>query len=239
MSEVEQEQTQEPDAQEPDETLAPVAPDAEDEEAEAHESEEVEGQQGEPEEPSLEAQRRAQQAATKRINTAKAAYAKKLVEILGAEFEELLVCPRCSHDELPFGGIPGFIIPPRIAAVPPDLKNDVLASMGEQGDEVTMPDPYSRRCEICDGAGYVLTGSRMGRYATAKCIPCEGRGWLAVGDERRLPANREQVIPPSPSPVAAGNGHEEAPPPNPNEDLWGTPKGHPDYGMHPMYREGR
>ena len=168
----------------------------------------------------------------KRIDSANTAYRKRVAEIMGAEVEVLEPCPRCADP------VYGAIFPPMMKPVDAETKARVLLSVGEEGDEVTRADPYARRCDTCDGAGYTLTGSRLARARTIKCHDCGGRGWLAVGPERTADAARAVTVPPSAEVAAMENGHDEAPAPAPDTDLWGRGKNDPNYGVHPMYVNG-
>lgn len=169
----------------------------------------------------------------KRVETANASYARKIGEILGDEAAVLEVCPRCSD---PFIGL---IWPPAMKRVDDERRNAVLASVGAEPEEVTMHDPYSRRCDTCDGAGRVLTGSRVNREKTIKCFECKGSGWLAVGDERRADAARGATDATHAAQAPAANGSRDEYEPAPDTDLWGRPANHPDYGMHPQYARAR
>ncbi len=239
MSETPEEQTQEHDGPEPDETATPIQPPDEEPPAEEQESEEVEGHEGEPEpEPQASGAvgavgEKEIEKMLKRVDSANTTYAKRLADILGEEAGVLETCPRCAA---PFFG---FIWPPAMRPVSDDVKTAVLLSVGEEPELVTKADPYSRRCDICDGAGRVLTGSKITRERQIRCLRCDGRGWIPVGDERTIPANREQAIPTGAVPVAATNGHDEDFAPAPDQDLWGRDKNHPDYGVHPMYVASR
>lgn len=228
MSETEQEQT-EPES--PEE--APPTPDEHDEEGEAEEQEsldqdEVEGVRTE-EQHAEDAARNVGmgekeiEAMHKKLGTARNAYVKKLEGILGDEIQMLEMCPRCIGD-----GIAGFIFPPQLHPVDDETRTAVLASIGETPADATERDPFSRRCEICDGSGVVLTGSKRNAEKVIVCLECKGRGWVAVGDERRVA--QQAVAVPQPS-----NGVEQLPEPAPDTDPWGRGPGDPDYGRLPQF----
>lgn len=169
----------------------------------------------------------------KRVDTANARYSKQLGEIMGEEATVLESCPRCAQPFL------GFIFPAAMKPVDAETKNRVLESVGEQPALAVNPDPFSRRCDTCDGAGAVLTGSRLNNEKAIRCYTCNGRGWVPVGDERRV--GRSDV-----QPVPTTNGHVEPPtldasPPTqaPDTDIWGRRVGDPNYGVHPMYETSR
>lgn len=227
-------ETQEQDGPEPD-----TAPTPEQDEEEEAESEEVEGQEGEAEaeaEPSGAAGavgEKELERMFKRVETANATYARKVGDILGDEAQVLETCPRCAAPFL------GLIWPPLMKPVSADVKSAVLVSVGEQPPMATNPDPYSRRCDVCDGSGVTDSGSRRAEEKGLKCLPCNGRGWLPVGDERRV--GRSDI-----APVAQANGQTDVVPlavtateAAPDEDLWGRRAGDPNYGVHPMYVASR
>lgn len=184
-----------------------------------------------PQPPAADSRKLAEKAA-KRIETANAAHARKLGEILGEEANDLVPCPRCTHESLPFGGIAGFVIDSPMIPIDPAMKAMVLASVGEAPAVATKPDPYARQCDTCEGAGATLSGSRTNRDRTLTCHDCEGRGWIAVGDERRSGA-RAVLTPPSP------NGPTEVAEQPPDSDPWGRTPDDPDYGRMPQYARRR
>ena len=239
MSEAPDETTQEQDGPEPD---APITPEqAAEEEEGAAEAEEVEGAGGEPEQESApEASGAAGAVGEKelekmfrKVDAANLAYLKRLEGIMESEIGVLEPCPRCSDPFL------GLIFPPMMKPVTAEVRDAVLASVGEQPAQATLQTKYARRCEDCDDNGVVLTGSRTNRDKAIKCPECNGRGWIPVGDELRV--GRPDV-----APAAQGNGEPTTVPitlapsePAPDTDLWGRKVGDPDYGVHPMYVASR
>ena len=158
----------------------------------------------------------------KKVDAANLAYLKRLEGIMESEIGVLEPCPRCSDPFL------GLIFPPMMKPVTADVRDAVLASVGEQPAQATLQTKYARRCEDCDGNGVVLTGSRTNRDKAIKCPECNGRGWIPVGDELRV--GRPDV-----APSAQGNGESTTVPitlapsePAPDTDLWGRKVGDPD-----------
>lgn len=172
MSEVEQEpQVEEPeqqdDAEEPDEDDAEAAAAAERQhELAALNQEETQ---------SIEAQAREQDAKRKKLDQLAAHVAKRYGEILGEELDGFTICPLCAP------WFPGIRL-----QVMPDYETvaAVKVAIGEDPDPPLTNDHYSKVCEDCGGLGKVLTGSKVMGQTTAQCIPCKGRGWLAIGPER-------------------------------------------------------
>lgn len=154
----------------------------------------------------------------KKLDRATDSYSKKVVEILGADLAGFETCPLCE----PF--YPGIRLPIPLTA---DTTAALRIILGMPARENFQQDRFSTNCTDCRGLGKVLTGSSVEQYATATCLTCKGKGWVPVGDERRLTHVHEEP-----------EGHrepEEAGEPLPDADPWGRPKGDPDYGRLPGY----
>lgn len=160
---------------------SPSEPDPEpDEDAD----EDVDGQPVEPGDEQMRQQQNAAKAQTaaevERINKALAReaqrHAGRVVEIMGADSDILEQCPLC----LPL--IPGFRYP-----TPPVAEQlaAVKEAIGEPATPNYRPDQYSKVCDVCDGLGGVLTGSKVANQATLPCIKCGAQGWLPIGPERQ------------------------------------------------------
>jgi len=217
-----QESEPSPDAQPPEHSSGEEAADAMQQEAEA---EEAEGEQ----EPEPEASGAAGAVGEKelermfkKVDAANAAYLKRLEGIMEAEIGVLEPCPRCSDPFL------GLIFPPLMRPVSPEVKAAVLVSVGEDAPTVSKPDQYSRQCETCEGWGRVLSGSKLNAQATLPCISCNAKGWVAVGDERRVP---QQAVA-APAMVIENGTPVEQPP---DTDPWGRGPTDPDYGRLPQF----
>lgn len=111
----------------------------------------------------------------KDLDRAARAYTDKLVKALGDDLGGWHPCPLCAD------GYPGI----RLPVMPsPDALAAVKAEIGEPVDPPLQDDPYSQRCDKCDGWGKVLTGSKVPGRTTAVCADCNGDGWKST-DERR------------------------------------------------------
>src|SRR5438132_442011 len=108
----------------------------------------------------------------KRVETANAAYAKKLGDIMGEEATVLQECPLCAAPFL------GFIFPPAMKPVSAEVKAKVLTAVGEEVSQVSERDRYARQCDSCKAMGQTLSGSRTNRDRTLTCYECQGRGWI-------------------------------------------------------------
>lgn len=103
--------------------------------------------------------------------------AKRTGEILGDDATLVTECPFCSYYNMP-----GFV--PMIDH-PPDLQAHVLAAFGQHVATDYAKDSYARACDKCNGLGETLSGSRVVGLDKLPCYDCQGRGWVAVGDERK------------------------------------------------------
>ena len=190
MSEVEQEpQVEEPEQQDGDEE-----PDEDDAEAAATAEREQELAADRQEEAqSIEAQAREQDAKRKKLDQLAAHVAKRYSDILGDELDGFTICPLCAP------WFPGIRL-----QVMPDYETvaAVKVAIGEDPDPPLTNDHYSKVCEDCGGLGKVLTGSKVMGQTTAQCIPCKGRGWLAIGPERE----QGSILSPAAPPTPLGNG---------------------------------
>lgn len=127
------------------------------------------------EEQSLEAQKREQDEQIKKLNHLAKHVADRYKAILGDDLDGWVGCPLCAP------GYPGIILP-----IMPDHEtvNRVKAAIGEDPDPDLEDDPYSRQCDACGGHGQTKTNSHVNGQKSVVCIPCKGKGWVAVGPER-------------------------------------------------------
>ena len=111
----------------------------------------------------------------KALDRATKSYLDKLRATLGEDLSGFQPCPLCAD------GWPGI----RLPVMPsPEHVAAVKVAIGEDPDPDLAGDPYSRRCDHCDGYGKVSTGSRISGQKSAQCYDCKGRGWIPVGNER-------------------------------------------------------
>lgn len=149
-------------------------------------------------------------------------HANRVSEIMGDEAQAFEPCPRC------IPAIPGFIYPPSIAPVPPDVIAAVKLSMGEGGRPDYNKAPHARACDTCGGHGRVLSGSHANGQELILCPTCEnGRGWIQVGDD--MPARSVGVA------EGATVRPIVAPEPLPDVDPWGREPSDPNYGRLPQF----
>ena len=180
--------------EEPENTPDEAEPDEDEAEAEASAEREQElAAERQEEAQSIEAQAREQDAKRKKLDQLAAHVAKRYHDILGDDLDGFVGCPLCAP------WFPGIRL-----QVMPDYETvaAVKVAIGEDPDPPLTNDHYSKVCEDCGGLGKVLTGSKVMGQTTAQCIPCKGRGWLAIGPERE----QGNIMPTIPTPPPPGNG---------------------------------
>lgn len=155
----------------------------------------------------------------KRMRRRADAYSKGVVEILGDDLGGFLPCELCS----PF--YPGVRLPVPLTAEQTATLRDLI---GLPSLETMQQDPYARACDACGGKGKTLTGSAVPSYSSIECLKCHGKGWVPVGDERRLDALRKPGEPAQPEGPEAERIDEDV-------DPWGRRRGDPDFGRLPQY----
>lgn len=114
--------------------------------------------------------------------------------------------------------------------VPPDEQQlaAVKVAIGERPDLDFKAAEDRSKCEKCDGLGQVLTGSRVDQFILGPCRQCNGWGYLDAQGNAAAP-DPPANMPPVPAPSLA------VVPETPATDTFGHPRGHPHYGMLPMY----
>lgn len=155
---------------------------------------------------------------------------KKLIEAFGQEEADTLEpCELCSWTHTY-----GY----RVQGVPPDFVRAAVKNAIGFGtvDEL---EPYTafQECTTCKGLGNVRTGSQVDKHMYRSCPSCKGIGYsssLAEDNQQALAATpAAAVVGPSLSAVQVAPG---APPQEPDFDVYGTPRSHPDYGKMPTMR---
>lgn len=143
---------------------------------------------------------------------------KALRKILGDLWEGRETCPLCMQE--------GFVVPAEPGQFDPMQRAAVLAAMGDNGEPSLKKHPYLARCPECDGWGKLDTGSRNQGFEREQCVRCSGNGYV---DSRTSATNGNYGAPQQPQAAYA------PPPPDPsaNQDVWGRPWGHKDWGQNP------
>lgn len=73
-----------------------------------------------------------------------------------------------------------------------DRPAETVAERSTSEEDAPRQDPQTTRCEVCNGWGETLTGSRIAPYLTRTCSTCGGRGYV------------ELTAPPSEEPESKG-----------------------------------
>lgn len=144
---------------------------------------------------------------------------KALAKALGEDFTMYHECPLCLTM--------GYALPMMPGQFDPNQRMAVLAAMGDEAEPELKQAPEAKPCDVCDGWGELLTGSRNATGRVKLCAKCEGKGWIANIDGP--PQNGAQ----------GGVGYTDPStfypvPPVPNSDAWGRPAGHPHWGRDPV-----
>jgi len=159
----------------------------------------------------------------KKLDKVGAYVAKKLVEIFGEEAaDELELCELCQWTHT-YGW--------RVSQTPPPAVRDAVKRAIGLGtiDEMLAYAAFTT-CDTCDGLGNVKTGSQVTEYLYRTCPTCGGRGYSSTLEADAGAAPVRPI-------VAAMPAADGAPPQAPDLDMFGTPRGHPDYGKLAQHRE--
>lgn len=163
-------------------------------------------------------------AKTTKLERASTTYLKKVAEILGDDLADFVPTPL----SLPF--LFGFVFNPSNVELDESIINATKALIGDPVPPPLAQAPDAHECPVCLGYGSVLTGSKLHPYNVDRCIECKGKGW--IGERANLaPAQVGQL-----HSVEVAQ-HTDPQEPAPDEDAWGTPRNHPDYGKSPQYRD--
>lgn len=155
---------------------------------------------------------------------------KKLTEIFGEEeADSLEPCPLCSWTHTY-----GYCVP----GVPPDfVREAVKEAIGFGTVDELQPYAAFQECATCKGLGNVRTGSQVQGHLYRQCPSCKGLGYSSSLPTDQQPQTAAApplaVVGPSISAVEVMPG---APPQEPDFDVYGTPRSHPDYGKMPTMR---
>ena len=208
--------TRSEEAPEHDETTDPVNPDEET-------GEEIDGDDLEPEDEPQEPQEPSSLTVVEGIDKALEAesrrHRKALEKALGEQFADFDLCPLCQID--------GYAMQYPLGAIGPEQRAAIMTVMGEYGDAALKEHPTEVRCEVCDGWGEMLNGSRNEAHRKSACQTCMGTGHVS----KPVATNVQPLYSPPPVPWQT-----QAPQPDytqPNTDSWGRPLGHQHFGLDP------
>jgi len=152
-------------------------------------------------------------------------HSNRVSEIMGEDAQVLTVCPLCPPVT------PGFVFP---GDVDPDVRDRVLETLGMGAPADYATDPEAETCDVCNGLGQLVTGSRVSGQETRPCAKCVAKGWTTES-ERQMWATRTAATPPPAITPTTVNSTGNVEQPLPGSDMYGRPAGHPNYGKMPAY----
>ena len=153
----------------------------------------------------------------------------RVSDLLGEDAQMLVPCELCDPT------IPGFHWPPDLEQPRDDLHAHLLDVLRTPDSPEYNQAQHVRRCQLCDGWGVVLSGSRVAGKGQVKCQMCKGNGF--VGDAvlpHEQPSQNGEVeveFPDDTGPLVTGDA-----------DVWGSPRllddgqENPNYGKMPQYK---
>jgi len=166
----------------------------------------------------------------KKLDQSATTWRNRVSDLLGEEAQMLVPCELC--DPL----IPGFHWPPEVEQPRDDLHAHLLDVLRTPSAPEYQQAQHVRRCQLCDGWGRVLSGSRVAGKGEVACQMCKGQGF--VGDASlpsqatAPPTNGEVEFPDDTRPLVEGEA-----------DVWGSPRllldgqENPNYGKMPQYKD--
>lgn len=119
---------------------------------------------------------------------------KRVAEIVGDQMADLAPCPLCVID--------GFVMSEAPPEFDPMQRLAVLTAMGDAAPPKLKQHPNLFECELCDGQGDLLTGSKRTTAQLAECPDCGGKGYRdktivqAQQDARGYTPQPPVVVPP-------------------------------------------
>ena len=157
-------------------------PDTEEEAAAEAEEEAAPEQEPEPEPEGLS--EKEIEAIFKKINTAHAAYTRKVGDAMGDEAVNLLPCPVCGE------AVPGFVDKRSVGQFPDEIRRQVMRFLGFATEQDYEPSQAHRVCGSCVGKGKVTTGSAVPSHETITCPACKGYGYVPPPTSERERSRR-------------------------------------------------
>jgi hypothetical protein len=165
-----------------------------------------------------------------KLDTSANTWRRRVKDLLGDDADMLVECELCDPT------LPGFHFPAELEQPRDDLHAHLLDVLRTPDAPDYNPSPGVRRCEICDGWGVVLSGSRVAGKGVVKCGRCKGQGFVG---EAEMPAQ----APPQNGEVAVEFPEDTGPLVTSDTDSWGSPKllpdgqENPNWGRMPQYKD--
>jgi hypothetical protein len=165
-----------------------------------------------------------------KLETSANTWRRRVKELLGDEAENLVACELCDPN------IPGFHWPAELLQPTSDLHAHLLDVLRTPDAPDYSQAQHVRRCQLCDGWGVVLSGSRVAGKGQVKCQMCKGNGFvgdaIVPNEAPAEPSNGEVEFPDDTGPLVTGDA-----------DVWGSPRilddgqENPNYGKMPQYKD--
>jgi hypothetical protein len=174
----------------------------------------------EDEEPPADDSEKRMRQANDRLNRENERHWNRIVEIMGSDSTALVPCELC------FPLTPGF----RWDSAPnEETAAKVRVAIGLPDVSNFAPSATERTCDDCRGLGKVRTGSSVPGQETGKCDACAGKGFVAT----RPRMNTDTAAPAAPDDPSNGIAYLDD---GVERDMFGTPKGDPDFNLMPNVR---
>lgn len=158
--------------------------------------------------------------AAQRLEAEAERHAKRVREIMGDDSNSLVQCELCPPN------IPGW----RFDVVPSKETTDrVRVAIGLPDMSNFRPSPNEATCQDCGGLGMVKTGSSVQGRETKKCDPCDGNGYVTTRTRTHDDASPPLAAENGGGPVPQWDDGVQ-------RDMFGTPITDPDYGKMPGMR---
>lgn len=104
----------------------------------------------------------------KQIDAEANRHSKRVAEIMGDDFAGVEPCPCCQ--------ISGFVFPFQHDSPDDAYRRGMVEQYFGTASLKRKAHPHMQRCELCDGQGFLDSGSQREEYADEQCEKCAGRG---------------------------------------------------------------
>ena len=159
----------------------------------------------------------------KSLSTRYDSYKKSMIDRLGDEAPEWMVCPLCTSSMAP-----GFVNVNDFGRVPDDIRANVDTYFGLKRETEYESAPGVTVCTDCGGLGKVSTGSRVAEHMTITCPTCKGYGYTPPPGAH-LTGNGVAHTPEEHVAAALGDLDQ------PERDMWNEPRILPDGTLNDNY----
>jgi hypothetical protein len=165
-----------------------------------------------------------------KLDTSANTWRRRVHDLLGEDADVLVECELCDPT------IPGYHWPAELEQPRDDLHAHLLDVLRQPAAPDFNQAQHVRRCQLCDGWGVVLSGSRVAGKGQVKCQMCKGNGFVGdaiIPTDAPSPNGEVEVeFPEDTGPLVTGDA-----------DVWGSPRllddgqENPNYGKMPQYKD--